>query len=63
VRLITAHRILIGAGIALFVLYAGVELRRYLGTGAMPALVRAVLSGVAAVGFFLYFRTLSRWRR
>jgi hypothetical protein len=61
VRLITAHRILIGAAIAFFVFFAAVQLRLYLrGLGVAP-LVEALVSAAVAVGLVLYYRTLSRW--
>jgi hypothetical protein len=58
VRLITAHRILIGAGIAFFIFYAMVVLMRdHTATG----LVHALVSLAVAVGLALYYRTLRRW--
>lgn len=57
-RLITAHRILIGAGIAFFLFYAMVVLMRdHTATG----LVHALVSLAVAVGLALYYRTLRRW--
>jgi hypothetical protein len=61
VRLITAHRILIGAGIAFFVFYAAFQLRRFVTAGGAAALVQAIVSAAVAVGFVLYYRTLRRW--
>jgi hypothetical protein len=62
VRLITAHRILIGAGIAFFVFYALLQARRYLATGAAVPLVQALASVAIAAGFALYYRSLrARW--
>jgi hypothetical protein len=47
VRLITAHRILIGFGIAFFLFYA---------------LVQAIFAPLIALGFALYYRSLAkRW--
>ena len=60
-RLITAHRILIGAAIAFFVFFAAVELREYGRTSGTATLVEAVVSIVVAIGLVLYYRTLSRW--
>jgi hypothetical protein len=60
-RLITAHRILIGCGIAFFLLYAALQLRRFYDTGSTPALVQCAVAAAVAVGFILYYRTLSRW--
>jgi len=58
VRLITAHRILIGAGIAFFLLYAMVVLMR---DHTASGLVHALISLAVAVGLALYYRTLKRW--
>jgi len=60
-RLITAHRVLILAGIAFFVLYAVLQTRQYLLTGSVVALVQAIVSLGVAVGFRVYFRSLARW--
>lgn len=60
-RLITAHRILIGAGIAFFVFYAALQLRRALATGSVVSVVQAVVAAAVAVGLVLYYRTLKRW--
>lgn len=60
-RLITAHRILIGAAIVFFVFFAAVQLRLYAYTAGVTPLVEAVVSVVVAVGLVLYYRTLSRW--
>ena len=60
-RLITAHRILIGAGIAFFILYAALQLRLFVREGATAALVQAVVAAAVAVGFVVYYRTLRRW--
>jgi hypothetical protein len=60
-KLITAHRILIGAAIAFFVFFAGVELRQYMRAPGAAPLVEAVVSAAVAIGLVLYYRTLSRW--
>ena len=60
-KLITAHRILIGAAIAFFVFFAAVELRAYVRAPGPAPLVEAVVSAAVAVGLVLYYRTLSRW--
>ena len=61
-RLITAHRILITAGIAFFVLYALIQLRDYRASGAIVALAQAIVSIVIVVGFVIYYRSLrKRW--
>jgi hypothetical protein len=58
VRLITAHRILIGAGIAFFLFYAMVVLMR---DHTASGLLHALVSLAVAVGLALYYRTLRRW--
>lgn len=63
-RLITAHRILIIAGIVFFLLYALIEARVYARTGSTAALAQAIVSPLIAVAFYLYFRSLAkRWGR
>ena len=63
-RLITAHLVLIAAGIAFFVFYAGVQLRLFVREGAAVSLVQAVVSAAVAAGFVVYYRTLRRrWDR
>jgi hypothetical protein len=55
VSLLTAHKILIASAVALFVLYAALELRNY-ANGDASALLRSVMSAVAAVGLAIYLR-------
>jgi hypothetical protein len=62
VRLITAHRILIGAAIAFFVFYAGRTLWAWRTGAGAGALVQAVVSIAVAVGLVVYYRTLRHWR-
>ena len=62
-RLITAHRILISAGIAFFLFYAGVQLRLFARGGGAAPLVQAIVAAAIAVGFVFYYRTLKRWGR
>ena len=57
-KLITAHRILIGAGIAFFVFYAAITLAREQTT---MGLVQAAASLAVAVGLVVYYRTLKGW--
>ena len=57
-RLITAHKILIGTSVAFFIFFSGWELTNYLSAGGIWALVRSVLYLCVAVGFAVYFRTL-----
>jgi len=61
VRLITAHRILILAGIAFFVLYAVIRSMHYLRDGATMDLVQTIVALVIAFGLQWYFRTLAGW--
>jgi hypothetical protein len=61
-RLITAHRILIVAGIAFFLLYALIETRAWVRTGSGAALAQAIVSPLISLGFWLYYRSLAkRW--
>ena len=59
-RLITAHRILIGAAIAFFLLYAVLQLRHGLGAEGAPSLVQAAVSLVIALGLLVYYFSLRR---
>ena len=58
-KLITAHRILIGAAIAFFVLYAVITLAH----DRPGAVVQAVIALVIAVALVVYYRRLSGWGR
>ena len=60
-RLITAHRILIAAGIVFFAFYAGLRLRHYLGQGGTGDLLQSIVSLAVTVMLVLYYRTLRRW--
>jgi hypothetical protein len=63
-KLITAHRILIAAGIAFFLFYALVQARIFLVRDGGPgALIQAVVSAAVVVGLALYYRSLKRWGR
>ena len=57
-KLITAHRILIGAGIAFFLFYAMMVLMR---DHTVSGFVHALVSLAVAVGLALYYRTLKGW--
>ncbi len=59
-RLITAHRILIGAGIAFFLFYAGWRLWHWAATGDV---VQSVVAAAVAVGLVLYYRSLRGWEQ
>jgi hypothetical protein len=63
VKLITAHRILIAAGIAFFLFYAAFQWRLYGRTGALGPALQAVVSAAVAVGLVIYFRSLRNWGR
>ena len=62
-RLITAHRVLIIAGIAFFIVYAVIRTQKYLRGGDIWDLVQAAVALAIAVGFRFYFRSLQRWMR
>lgn len=57
-RIMTAHRILIGTAIVFFVIYAVWETAGV--SDGRGSLLRAALSGAGAAGLALYFRTLPR---
>ena len=60
-RLITAHRILIGAAIAFFLIYAIVQfVRGWLLRGDGGAAIQVIVSVVVAAGLVWYYRTLAR---
>jgi hypothetical protein len=61
VRVITAHRILIGTAIVFFFFFAAWELRNYLQVGDGWAAGRSVLYFLVAVGFAVYLKSLKRW--
>ena len=60
-KLITAHKILIGAAVVFFLFFALWELRAYSATGNPWAASRSVLYLVVAVGFAIYLRLIKRW--
>ena len=63
-KLITAHRILITAGIAFFLFYALVQLRLYVTRDAgVGALVQVGVSVAIVIGLTVYFRSLRGWGR
>ena len=62
-KLITAHRILIAAGIAFFLFYALLQARLYLTRDSGGALVQAVVAAAIALGLIVYYRTLKHWGR
>jgi len=60
VRLITAHRILIAAAIAFFLLYAALQLRHGLGASGTPALIQSGVALAVAIGLIIYYASLRR---
>jgi len=63
-KLITAHRILIAAGIAFFLFYALVQVRFFLvRDGGAAALIQAVVSAAVVIGLIIYYRSLKQWGR
>ena len=64
VKLITAHRILIAAGIAFFLFYALLQARLFLTRGGeIGAAVQAVVAAGIVVGLVFYYRSLKEWGR
>ncbi len=57
-RLMTAHKILIGTSVVFFIFFSGWELTNYLAAARLWALARSVLYLCVAVGFAVYFRSL-----
>jgi hypothetical protein len=63
-KLITAHRILIVAGILFFLFYALFQLRLYVTRDVgIASLIQAVVSGAIALGLIVYYRSLRSWGR
>jgi hypothetical protein len=60
-KLITAHKILIGSAIIFFAFFALWELDRFFKINESWALVRSGLYFVVALGFAVYFANLKRW--
>jgi hypothetical protein len=63
VKLITAHRILIAAGIAFFLFYALFQARLFVARGGTGAIVQAAVAAAIAVGLVVYYRSLKQWGR
>jgi hypothetical protein len=64
VKLITAHRILISAGIAFFLFYALFQLRLFvMRDGGAGALAQVGVSVAIVIGLVVYYRSLRRWGR
>jgi hypothetical protein len=62
-KLITAHRVLITAGIAFFVFYMLLQGRMFFVRGGSGPLVQAVVSAAIVIGLVLYYRSLRGWGR
>ena len=60
-RLITAHRILIGSSVVFFLFFALWELRNYFDTNNGWAIFRGLLYLMVSVGFAIYLNNLKRW--
>jgi hypothetical protein len=63
VKLITAHRILITAGIAFFVFYALFQARLFMRGGGAGAIIQALVAAAVVVGLVFYYRSLKQWGR
>jgi hypothetical protein len=61
VKLITAHKILIGSATLFFIFFALWELRNYSNDGAPWAAARSALYFLVALGFGIYLKNLRRW--
>jgi hypothetical protein len=60
-RLITAHKILIGSATVFFIFFALWELNRYANSNDTWAMARSLLYLLIALGFGIYFKNLKRW--
>jgi len=61
VRLITAHKILIGTAVVFFFGFALWEARNYFNTGESWAAFRCALYLLVSCGFAIYLKNLKRW--
>jgi hypothetical protein len=59
-RLITAHKILIGSATGFFFFFALWELHNYSASGEFWALGRSILYVIIAIGFGIYLKNLGR---
>jgi hypothetical protein len=59
-RLITAHKILIGSAVVFFAFFGIFELRSYGATGSLGDLAAGVFGLAIAAGFALYLRTVKQ---
>ena len=60
-RLLTAHKILIGTAVIFFLFFALWELRNHANSDDGWAVFRATLYFLVAIGFAVYFKNLKRW--
>ena len=61
-KLITAHRILIVAGIAFFIFYALLQARLFLTRdGGAGAIVQTIVAAAIVIGLVVYYRSLRNW--
>lgn len=61
-KLITAHRVLIGTGIAFFAFYALVQARHFaVRSGGVAAAVQAGVAVAVVIGLIVYYRSLKDW--
>ena len=61
-KLITAHRILIVAGIAFFIFYALLQAGLFLTRdGGAGAVVQAAVAAAIVIGLVVYYRSLRNW--
>jgi cell division protein FtsW (lipid II flippase) len=60
-KLITAHKILIGSATVFFIFFALWELNRYASSDDTWAVARSVLYLLVALGFGMYLKNLKRW--
>ena len=60
-RLITAHKILIGSETVFFIFFAHWELNRYANSNDTWAMARSLLYLLIALGLGIYFKNLKRW--
>ena len=59
-KLIAAHKILIGSSTVFFLFFALWELRNYSASGESWAMGRSLLYLLVAIGFGIYFKNLRR---
>ena len=62
-KLITAHRILIAAGIAFFLFYALLQVRFFLARGGAGEIIQALVAAAVVIGLIVYYRSLKAWGR